>query len=81
MNSIDPDDFVIHWLMLPIELWSKVSSILIARYRGAAHNNLANEKNWLQRVIISLLIEARLHRGLDKSRIERLAPYRALKFF
>ena len=81
MNSIDPDDFVIHWLMLPIELWSKVSSILIARYRGAAHNNLANEKNWLQKVIISLLIEARLHRGLDKSRIERLAPYRALKFF
>lgn len=81
MNSIDPDDFIIHWLTLPVEIWSKVSSILIARYRPAKYTILANEKAWLQTVIISLLIEAKLHNGLDKSRIERLVPYRALAFF
>lgn len=81
MNSIDPDDFIIHWLTLPVHLWSKVGSILIARYRPAQYTILANEKAWLQRVIISLLIEAKLHNGLEKSRIERLVPYRALKFF
>lgn len=81
MNSIDPDDFIIHWLMLPVELWSKVGLILNVRYRRAAYNNLANEKTWLQKVCLNLLFEARLHRGLDRSRIERLVPYPALKSF
>lgn len=81
LNSIDPDDFIIHWLMLPIELWSKVGLILNVRYRGAAHNNLANEKQWLQKVSLNLIFEARLHAGLDRSRIERLVPYPALKSF
>lgn len=81
MTSIDPDDFLIHWLTLPVVLWNKVGMILNARYRGAAHNNLANEKQWLQEVSIKLIFEARLHKGLDKTRIERLVPYPALRSF
>ncbi len=81
MNSIDPDDFLIHWLMLPTELWIKVKLILTARYNGAAHNSLVKEKQWLQTLALNLLFEAKLHNGLDKARIERLVPYRALKSF
>ncbi|HDU4065106.1 TPA: hypothetical protein RFN06_004891, partial [Klebsiella aerogenes] len=81
MNSVDPDDFIDHWLKLPVELWSKVSSILNARYRGAAHNNLANEKQWVQTVCDNLLIKAGLHSGLDQYRIERLVLHHALKSF
>ncbi|MDJ4649559.1 KAP family NTPase [Salmonella enterica] len=81
MNYIDPDDFINHWLNLPVELWSKVGSILNARYRGAAHNNLANEKQWLQKVSDNLLTKAGLHNGLDQYRIERLVPHSALKSF
>ncbi|MGE6980755.1 hypothetical protein [Kluyvera intermedia] len=81
MNSIDPVVFINHWLKLPVELWSKVGSILNARYRGAAHNNLANEKQWVHQVCDNLLIKARLHNGLDQSRIERLVLHSALKSF
>ncbi|EJV1263938.1 hypothetical protein ACE3IK_08170 [Enterobacter hormaechei subsp. xiangfangensis] len=81
MNYIDPDDFIDHWLKLPVELWSKVGSILNARYRGAAHNNLANEQQWVQTVSDNLLIKAALHSGLDQYRIERLVLHPALKSF
>ncbi|EMP5337217.1 MULTISPECIES: hypothetical protein [Citrobacter] len=81
MNYIDPEEFINHWLQLPVELWSKVGSILNARYRGAAHNNLANEKQWLQKVSDNLLTKAGLHNGLDRYRIERLVPHSALKSF
>ncbi|EHM6053719.1 hypothetical protein KGR91_003794 [Salmonella enterica subsp. enterica serovar Hvittingfoss] len=79
MNAIDPDDFIIHWLTLPVEFWGKVQSILNARYTGVARNVLVNEKQWLQKVTLNLLFEARLHEGLDRIRIERLVPYHALK--
>ncbi|MCK1002213.1 hypothetical protein MX052_11225, partial [Enterobacter hormaechei subsp. xiangfangensis] len=64
-----------------VELWSKVGSILNARYRGAAHNNLANEQQWVQTVSDNLLIKAALHSGLDQYRIERLVLHPALKSF
>lgn len=78
MNSIEPDDFIIHWLLLPVESWSKVQSILNARYRRAPHTIVANEKLWLQKIIVSLTLEAELYKGLDSTRIKRLIPYRAL---
>ncbi|MFB42071.1 hypothetical protein ACLD12_18220, partial [Salmonella sp. 741265143_HSA] len=64
---------------LPVEFWGKVQSILNARYTGVARNVLVNEKQWLQKVTLNLLFEARLHEGLDRIRIERLVPYHALK--
>lgn len=81
MQSIEYSDFVIHWLMLPIEYWSKVTTILNARYKVAAQTDLINEKKWVQQLCIELHLEARRHNGLDRNRIERLIPYSALKFF
>lgn len=81
LKTIPPEDFILHWLMLPIESWNKVRMILNARYKGASFNILKNEQLWLNEVCLNLLFEARLHTGLDRTRIERLIPYSALRSF
>ncbi|SFR13787.1 hypothetical protein SAMN04487773_3238 [Enterobacter sp. kpr-6] len=81
LKSIPPKDFLLHWLMLPVDCWNKVGMILNSRYRGAAHNILNREKLWLNELCLYILFEARLHKGLERTRIERLIPYHALKSF
>ncbi|RCW97060.1 MULTISPECIES: hypothetical protein [Kosakonia] len=78
---IPQEDFLIRWLMLPIEQWDKVRMILNIRYRNAAYNMLQNEKYWLYGLCVSLKLEANMQTGLGRSRIERLVPIAALKAF
>lgn len=81
MKSIDPEDFMIHWLMLPVESWSKVGSILHSRYANAAYSTLKNEKQWLSELCLHLFAEAERHRGIDRARIKWLIPFGALHNF
>ncbi|ELY7487689.1 hypothetical protein SOJ85_000323 [Cronobacter turicensis] len=81
LKNIPPQEFLIHWLMLPIQLQDKVTSILTERYRNARHNILINEKQWLIDLFIEVIIEARNYKGIDKSRIERLISWKILEDF
>ena len=77
---IEPKEFIIHWLLRPVESWNKVGMILNSRYRRASLDSiLKHEQLWLQELCLELWIEANLHKGLDRTRIRRLIPYSALK--
>lgn len=81
LNSISHDDFLISWLMLPVEHWDKVRMVLNARYKRAQYNLLQKEKDWIYGLCVSLMLEAQTLSGLQRSRIERLIPYSALRAF
>lgn len=81
LKTISPTEFLIHWLMQPVEYWDKVRMILNTRYRGAKFNMLKNEEQWLKELIVAISLEAQLYHGLKRNRIERLIPYSALKSF
>lgn len=81
LNFIPPEEFVIHWLMLPISSWGKIDGILLSRYSNAKHTILQNEKKWLYEVCLNLNFEAKLNKGIDRMRIERLFPYAVLDLF
>lgn len=79
LSQISPEEFVIHWLTLPIENWDRISSILLSRHSNVStHQMLYSEKLWLCEINLYLFFEAKMNRGIDRARIERLFPYRAL---
>ncbi|EMN1409864.1 hypothetical protein ROS59_001868 [Enterobacter cloacae] len=79
LTSIPYEDFVLSWLCRPYSEWDKIRNILLNRYtRGIAINLLANEKDWLYSVVITLKLEAIKLRGFERLRIERIFPTRAL---
>lgn len=81
LKHIPPQDFLIHWLMLPRPLQDKVTSILSERYRKAGLNVLSNEKQWLIDLFLEVIIEAKKNKGIDKVRIERLVAWQILDYF
>ncbi|WP_447215197.1 hypothetical protein [Citrobacter pasteurii] len=81
LKHIPPDDFIVHWLMLPVKYWDKVRMVLNSRYSGGSYSILRNEKLWLSEICIKLKFEAELYTGLQRHRIERLIPYAGLRSF
>ena len=81
LKHISPQDFLIHWLMLPIGSRDLVSSVLVQRYNNAKYSILKNEKLWLSELCVSIMFEAREYEGIDKARIERLIPMGTLTMF
>lgn len=81
LKVIPPEDFILHWFMLPIESLDRVTIILNIRYQNAKNNILKNEKIWLSELCTHLKLEAKMYKGLKRSRIERLIPYKAFKYF
>ncbi|MBY0633640.1 MULTISPECIES: hypothetical protein [Enterobacter] len=79
LASIPYEDFVLSWLCRPYSEWDKIRNILLNRYtRGIAVNLLANEKDWLYSVVITLKLEAIKLKGFERLRVERIFPTRAL---
>ncbi|HFK6954332.1 TPA: hypothetical protein ACG0M5_001740 [Enterobacter hormaechei subsp. steigerwaltii] len=79
LTSIPYEDFVLSWLCRPYPEWDRIRNILLNRYtRGIAINLLANEKEWLYSVVITLKLEAIKLKGFERLRIERIFPTRAL---
>ena len=79
LNYIDPEDFLMHWLMQPMKNWDKVRMVLNSRYRNLHNSKLSNEKNWIHQLWLTMLIESQRYQGLERSRIERLIPYGAIR--
>lgn len=75
LNTIPPEDFVLHWLILPVDSWERVYNILISRYSTASQTILNQEKDWLYEVCLNLHFEAQLNKGIDRARITRIFPY------
>ncbi|HFZ2356747.1 hypothetical protein I5428_06615 [Citrobacter freundii] len=81
LSTIPYEDFVISWLCRPYAEWDKVRNILINRYtRGIATNILANEKEWLYAVVVTIKLEAMKMGGFERLRLERIVPTRALSY-
>lgn len=81
LSTINPEDFVLSWLCRPYNDWDRIRNILINRYsNGIAKNILANEKEWLRAVIVTIKLEAMRLKGFERLRIERLVPSRALQY-
>lgn len=80
LTQIQAEDFVLYWLMLPVDSWSKVADILLSRYSNTGLMHLLyGEKQWLREVNVCLAFEAKMNEGIDRSRIERLFPYSVLR--
>ncbi|EXF31642.1 hypothetical protein GCFR_02724 [Citrobacter freundii ATCC 8090 = MTCC 1658 = NBRC 12681] len=80
LSTIPYEDFVLSWLCRPYIEWDRIRNILINRYtRGIAINILANEKEWLCAVAVTIKIEAMKMNGFERLRIERIVPTRALQ--
>lgn len=81
LKFIPPEEFVIHWLTLPVDSWGRIEEVILSRYSNARNNILVNEKNWLYEVCLILSIEAKANKGIDRLRIERLFPYSVFESF
>ncbi|HHQ6598148.1 TPA: hypothetical protein ACSTLU_004454 [Serratia fonticola] len=79
LSTILVDDFVIRWFLLPRKDWEKVRMVLNSRYKDQSNQCLKNEKDWIFQLCITLKIEARSLKGLEKFRVECLIPYGAIR--
>ena len=81
MKSINPEDFMIQWLMRPVESWRRVKDILESRYVNSARSIIKSEEQWLSELCLHLFAEAERHKGIDRVKIKLLIPFGALQAF